>query len=104
MKETQVKVNPHCELRRILKNFRILVQSYNGMYWTTSLKRAKASHKAVSRRKRSNFNRWHSKWAKEHVSDVQHSSTVAWFMGKSGGQIKSGGKLKAEKIKKSKFV
>ena len=55
------------------------------------------SHKAVSRRKTSDFNRWHSKWVKDHVSDVQHSSINDWFMGKSDGLVNN----KTHKVIKS---
>ena len=55
------------------------------------------SHKAVSRRKTSDFNRWHSKWVKEHVSEVQESSITEWFMGKCDGLVKN----KTQKVVKS---
>ena len=55
------------------------------------------SHKAVSRRKTSDFNRWHSRWVKDHVSEVQHSSINDWFMGKCDGLVNN----KTQKVVKS---
>ena len=45
------------------------------------------SHKKVSRRKTGDFNKWHSKWVKKHVSDSQQSSLNEWFMGKCDGLV-----------------
>jgi hypothetical protein len=59
----------------------------NCFYRKLALTRAKHSHKAVSRRKTSDFNQWHSKWLKQHVSDAQHSSITDWFMGKIDGLV-----------------
>jgi len=91
MENTQVTFNP--------KNFKILyvINSENCFYRKLALTRAKHSHKAVSRRKTSDFNRWHSKWVKDHVSDVQHSSINDWFMGKSDGLVNN----KTHKVIKS---
>merc|ERR1712088_633255 len=88
---TQVTFNP--------KNFKILyvINSENCFYRKLALTRAKHSHKAVSRRKTSDFNRWHSKWVKEHVSEVQESSITEWFMGKCDGLVKN----KTQKVVKS---
>ena len=44
------------------------------------------SHKKVSRRKTGDFNRWHSGWLAENVSESQHSSVADWFMGKTAPQ------------------
>jgi len=81
------------------KNFKILyvINSENCFYRKLALTRAKHSHKAVSRRKTSDFNRWHSKWVKEHVSDIQETNINEWFMGKSDGLVNN----KTHKITKS---
>jgi len=88
---TQITFNP--------KNFKILyvINSENCFYRKLALTRAKHSHKAVSRRKTSDFNRWHSKWVKEHVSEVQESNINEWFMGKCDGLVKN----KTQKVTKS---
>ncbi len=45
------------------------------------------SHKAVSRRKQSDFGRWHSKWIKSNVSESSQTSIQDWFMGKCEGLV-----------------
>ena len=45
------------------------------------------SHKKVSRRKTGDFNRWHSTWLAENVSESAHSSVADWFMGKTDGLV-----------------
>lgn len=45
------------------------------------------SHKAVSRRKCSDFGKWHSKWLKSNVSDSSQTSIQDWFMGKCEGLV-----------------
>mgnify|MGYP003305111703 CR=1 FL=1 len=58
------------------------------------------SHKAVSRRNTGDFNRWHSKWLKLHVSEVQHTNLNEWFMGKSDGLVNN----KTHNIGKMRFI
>ena len=45
------------------------------------------SHKKVSRRKTGDFNRWHSGWLAENVSESAHSAVADWFMGKTEGLV-----------------
>lgn len=91
MDNTQVIFNP--------KSFKILyvINSENCFYRKLALTRAKHSHKAVSRRKTGDFNRWHSKWLKQHVSEIQHTNLNEWFMGKSDGLVNN----KTHKVIKS---
>lgn len=68
-----------------LKNYGILHIFNNGQsfYRSWCLKRALTSHKSVSQRKFSSFERWHAAWARKNVSEEQHKSTENWFMGNS---------------------
>jgi len=77
----QCKFNP--------RNFKILyvIDSETCFYRKLALTRAKNSHKAVSRRKCSDFGRWHSKWLKSNVSDTSQTSINEWFMGKCEGLV-----------------
>jgi paired amphipathic helix protein Sin3a len=77
----QCKFNP--------RNFKILyvIDSETCFYRKLALTRAKNSHKAVSRRKVSDFGRWHSKWLKSNVSDTSQTSINEWFMGKCEGLV-----------------
>jgi len=70
-------------------NFKILyvINSENCFYRKFAFTRAKTSHKAVSRRKSSDFGRWHSKWLKSNVSDSSQVSINEWFMGKCEGLV-----------------
>lgn len=77
----QCKFNPD--------NFKILyvINSENCFYRRMALTRAKNSHKAVSRRKASDFGRWHSKWLKSNVSESSQTSINDWFIGKCEGLV-----------------
>ena len=61
----------NCHFRHIILTVFILLQS----------------HKKVSRRKTGDFNRWHSTWLAENVSESAHSSVADWFMGKTDGLV-----------------
>lgn len=45
------------------------------------------SHKEVSRRKHSSFQRFHSVWAEQNVSESQRKDANDWFMGHCEGLV-----------------
>jgi len=71
------------------KNLKMLyvINSENCFYRKLALTRGKTSHKAVSRRKTSDFNKWHSKWVKKNVSESAKANIEDWFMGRSDGLV-----------------
>ncbi|XP_059085243.1 paired amphipathic helix protein Sin3b-like [Tigriopus californicus] len=78
---TQCKFNP--------KTFKRLyvINSDSWFYRKLALKRAKQTHKKVSRRKTEDFNRWHLSWVADHVSASQQTRVSDWFMGHIDGLV-----------------